>query len=310
MKRILIITMLLMLFMPFALAAPQPQLELTGKQMIPLYGAPWIGDNSIMYFGNDKDAYMEYSTSTGYLTLSGVAATSLTNGGVLGANNHLTCAAGSSMLDLHLGTGVTKTTTGVFYDLGSSSWFGSATNNFYGPILAGGAVTANSLAVNTTSVFTGAATFNAGATVASAQTLAVTTADKLTVGGVIVPQYWDFNVPISATTVDSNIFIPTSNWQVIAVSEVHAVAGDNGSPVTAVIRKTNSTGAPSAGLVVTAGSFDLKGTANTIQNGVMRGGSDAWVTKVNSTERLTLDVTGTLTTLAGGVVTVRLKRIA
>jgi hypothetical protein len=149
-----------------------------------------------------------------------------------------------------------------------------------------------------------------GTDIASGATLAVTSADKLTVGGVIVPQYWDFNVPITATTVDANIFIPTSNWQVIAVSEVHSVAGNDAGAVNAIVRKTNSTGAPSAGVAVTAGSFDLKGTANTIQSGTVRSGADLWTAKVNSTERLTLDVTGTLATLAGGVVTVRLKRIA
>jgi len=112
MKKILIVTMLLMLLMPFALAIPDPYDMLRGKQMIPV-GGPWIADNQYIYFGDDKDSYIKYDTATGYLVLSGVAATSLTAGGTVGANNHLTCAAGSSKLDFQLGTGTTDTTTGI-----------------------------------------------------------------------------------------------------------------------------------------------------------------------------------------------------
>jgi hypothetical protein len=111
MKRFLIIAMLLMLIAP-ALAVPEPYEMLKGRQMIPV-GAPWIADDQIMYFGDDKDGYIKFDSATGYITLSGVAATALTTGGTVGANNHLTCAAGSTNLDFSLGTGTTDTTTGT-----------------------------------------------------------------------------------------------------------------------------------------------------------------------------------------------------
>lgn len=317
MKKIIMSIIALMLLMGLSSAAYMDIAKMfQGIQMIPLgvggMGGPWIGDNAKIYFGNDKDGYIGYSTSTNYVTLSGVAATSLTDGGIVGAGNHLTCAAGNTNVDFHLGTGTFDTTTGIntvrgaevfAADKGVTVATGTSAFDFSGGSgifkTSGGAVT----------IGPGSVAFSGSPTVATGKTLAVVDADKLIVGEVIVPQYWDFNVPVSATSTDTNIFIATNNWQVVAVSEVHAVAGDNGGAVTAVIRKTNSTGAPSAGVVVTAGTFDLKGTANTIQSGVVRSGADAWVTKVNSTERLTLDVTGTLTTLAGGVVTVRLKRV-
>jgi hypothetical protein len=351
MNKFLIIAVLLVLIMPFVLAAPQPQLELTGKQMIPLYGAPWIGDDSSAYFGNDKDVLLKYTSGTdkfeikdtdvaieedatvgGGLTVTGLITA---NGGTVNGGSYDGDFAIVNAHTLQTGTGAVKfggatslaslTVNGTSLLTGIATFTAAPVFNAGFVLPAGVDITATSggsdfdLSLATTGIFKtpgGAVTIGPGAigisgtsTVATGKSVIVTDADKLTVGGVIVPQYWDFNVPIAAATVDTNIFIPTSNWQVVAVSEVHSVAGNDGSPVTAVVRKTNSTGAPSAGVVVTEGTFDLKGTANTIQTGVVRSGTYAWTTKVNATERLTLDVTGTLTTLAGGVITVRLKRI-
>ncbi|MCK9570640.1 hypothetical protein M0R72_16955 [Candidatus Pacearchaeota archaeon] len=112
MKKFLIIAMLLALIMPSALAIPEPYEMLKGNQMIPT-GAPWMKDDAKMYFGTDKDSYIEFDAGTGYMVISGVAAASLTAGGTVGANNHLTCAAGTSKLDFQLGTGTTDTTTGT-----------------------------------------------------------------------------------------------------------------------------------------------------------------------------------------------------
>jgi hypothetical protein len=310
MKRILIITLLLMLFMPFALAAPQPQLELTGKQMIPLYGAPWIGDNSIMYFGNDKDAYMEYSTSTGYLTLSGVAATSLTTGGIVGANNHLTCAAGSTNVDFHLGTGTTDTTTGTNTLNGNVVIAGSKTlTTGTGEVdLNGNVVIAGSKTLTTG---TGAVSLLGSPTVATGKTLAVADADKLTVGGVIVPQAITIPIRISSSTVNGTVFIPISgNYQVVGIQEAHSVAATTATAtVTATIVKVTGTQAPAtAGVVVISNTFNLKGTPETIQTGVLSVASGA--IKVNTTERLGIRFNNALTSLDGGCISISLQRIA
>ena len=135
----------------------------------------------------------------------------------------------------------------------------------------------------------------------------VITSGTMTVGGVIVPQYWDFNVPISASSVDCNIFVPTSSWKVIAVSEVHTVGGSDSGAVTMQIMKCTGTQAPSAGSAVLNSTINLKGTANTIASGAVVVGSG--LMKINATERLAIDFTGTMTALAGGVVTVRMQRI-
>jgi len=300
MKKILIILALLMI-MPFAFAAPQPQLELTGKQMTPT-GAPWIADDQRLYFGNDKDAYLYYDeASTNKLIMYNAAA--LVEGAsiALDSGADISATGGASDLDMGASSGKLLGPTGATNFNGNTVVTGTKTFTVNsGAVKAGGAVTANTLIVNSTSALNGATT------VASSTALTVTTADMLTEGGVIIPQYWDFNVPISATSVDSNVFVPTSNWQVVAVSEVHAVAGNDGSAVTVSLTKCTGTQTPTQGAVIVA-TMDLKATANTITTGSVAAGSG--IAKVNATERLALDFAGTPTTLAGGVVTVRLKRI-
>jgi hypothetical protein len=203
----------------------------------------------------------------------------------IAANKSLTGLSGSGVVDFSAMTG------------GYSSPLG--TNTFNGNILGAG--------LTTTTTGGGAVVLKGNTTVYTDKSLAVTTVDKLTVGGVIVPQYWDFNVPISAASVDTNVFVPTSSWQVVAVSEVHTVAGNDASPVNLTLTKCTGTQTPAQGSAVIQAVVNLKGTANTIISSTPATGSG--LCKVNSTERLALDFSGTLTTLAGGVMTVRMKRI-
>jgi hypothetical protein len=203
----------------------------------------------------------------------------------IAANKSLTGLSGSGAVDFSAMAG------------GYSSPLG--TNTFNGNILGAG--------LTTTTTGGGAVTLKGNTTVYTDKSLAVTTIDKLTVGGVIVPQYWDFNVPISASSVDTNVFVPTSSWQVVAVSEVHNVAGNDAAAVNVTLTKCTGTQTPTQGTPLLQAVINLKGTANTIISSTPVTGSG--LCKVNSTERLALDFTGTLTTLAGGVVTVRLKRV-
>lgn len=136
--------------------------------------------------------------------------------------------------------------------------------------------------------------------------MAVATADKLTVGGVIVPQEMVITVPISATTVDGTIFIADDAWVITSIEEVHSVLGTDGSAVTAQVMKCTGTQAPSAGTAMTTGTFDLKGTVETIQTGALSA-TPAHYTLADG-NRIGLDVTGTLTSLAGGVITIHMKR--
>ena len=109
--------------------------------------------------------------------------------------------------------------------------------------------------------------------------------------------------PINAASVDENIFTASDAWVVTHIEEVHAVAGNDASAVTVFLMVCDGTEAPSAGVAAQSAAFDLKGTANTVQAGSLSG-----TPTLADGDRLALDYTGTLTTLAGGSVTVHLAR--
>lgn len=118
---------------------------------------------------------------------------------------------------------------------------------------------------------------------------------------------------IAANQVDQAIFICPAGqaYEVVAVSEVHSVAGTNGSAVNLQLTKDTGTTAPGGGTdLLTNNSnagFDLKGTANTVQNGTLIATTASL--RLTAGDRLSVDYAGTLTSLAGVVVIVVLKRI-
>jgi len=154
---------------------------------------------------------------------------------------------------------------------------------------------------------TGAVALNGTTTVATAKTLAVTDADALTVGSVIVPQEMVITAPIEATSVDGTIFIADDAWVITSIEEVHSVLGTDGSAVTAQVMKCTTTQAPSAGTAMTTGTFDLKGTVETVQTGALSGTAADYT--LADGDRIGLDLTGTLTAVAGGVVVIHMKRV-
>lgn len=99
--------------------------------------------------------------------------------------------------------------------------------------------------------------------------------------------------------------------QVVAVREIHSTAGTNGSAVTMQLTKETTTGAPGAGTALLTNNsdagFNLKGTANTVQTGTLT--ATLASKKLAAGDRLSIKFTGTLTTLAGVVVTVTLRYI-
>lgn len=142
---------------------------------------------------------------------------------------------------------------------------------------------------------------------------AISTADGLTVGGVIVPQVIEVPVVIvaNAACVDQAFFVANRAYQVTAIREVHATAGNDGSAVNLQVTKDTGTNAPGAGTDLltnnTNAGFDMKGAANTVQVGTLT--ATAASLQLAAGNRLSLDFAGTVTTLAGLCVTVTLKPI-
>ena len=121
-------------------------------------------------------------------------------------------------------------------------------------------------------------------------------------------QYFSTNFYIASSVADVQFWTAPVKCEVVAVREVHAVAGDDGSAVTGTIRRCQGTEAATAGddLLGTT-KINFKGTALTEQTPALTD-TTANLT-LDAGNRLSLDVTGTTTTLAGVILTVLLKRV-
>jgi hypothetical protein len=109
---------------------------------------------------------------------------------------------------------------------------------------------------------------------------------------------------VGTNIVDAAFFTADRAYQVVSISEVHSVAGTNASAVTLQVTKDTGTQAPGAGSALLATAFNLKATANTVQNGTLV--ATVATLQLAAGNRLAIDVTGTLTDVAGVVVTVKL----
>jgi hypothetical protein len=113
---------------------------------------------------------------------------------------------------------------------------------------------------------------------------------------------------IASSVADLQFFTAPVKCEVVAVREVHATAGTDAGAVTGTIRRCQGTEAATAGddLLGTT-KINFKGTALTEQTPALTSTTANLILEPG--DRLSLDVTGTTTALAGVIVTVLLKRI-
>jgi hypothetical protein len=119
-------------------------------------------------------------------------------------------------------------------------------------------------------------------------------------------QYLVASFYIAGTVADVQFWTAPTKCQVVAVREIHAVAGDDAGTVTGTIRRCQGTEAATAGDNLLSATINLKGTALTEQTPALTA-TTADLT-LEAGNRLALDVTGTTDTLAGVILTVLLKR--
>lgn len=117
-------------------------------------------------------------------------------------------------------------------------------------------------------------------------------------------------IPGTAAATAANygsIFTADKSYKVIEVHEIHETAGSDGGAVTLDITKDSGTNAPAAGVsIFDSGTFNLKGTANTVQSKRASNGIAGCLVRG---QRLGLKDAGTLTAVAGLQVTVVLKAV-
>jgi hypothetical protein len=114
---------------------------------------------------------------------------------------------------------------------------------------------------------------------------------------------------LNGDNVDQNIFIADRPYRVLAVRESHATAGNDAGAVSLDVKKATGTTAIASGTTVLGSTFDLKGTANTVVTKTRDNGGvvATAVATLAEGDRLGLDVTGTITTLAGVCVSIVLQ---
>lgn len=111
------------------------------------------------------------------------------------------------------------------------------------------------------------------------------------------------NIEYNASSVDKVAFVATRDYRVKAITGRPTVAGTDGSAVTAVIKKAASGTAITSGTALHASTFNLKGTADTVQSLTITATGDTDLIPAGTC--IGIDFTGTLTS-ATGVVTVTL----
>jgi hypothetical protein len=120
-------------------------------------------------------------------------------------------------------------------------------------------------------------------------------------------QYLTATHYVASSVADVQFWTAPVKCTVVGIREVHAVAGDDAGAVTATIRRCQGTEAATAGDdLLGSTKINLKGTALTEQAPALTD-TTANLT-LEAGNRLSLDVTGTTTNLAGVIVTVLLKR--
>lgn len=107
----------------------------------------------------------------------------------------------------------------------------------------------------------------------------------------------NINIEYNASSIDKVCFVATRSYRVKAISGSPTVAGSNGGAVTAQIRKASGTTAIASGTVLHSGTYNLKGTADTVQNLTVVEADSL----ISAGDRIGIDFTGTLTDAVGCV---------
>lgn len=120
-----------------------------------------------------------------------------------------------------------------------------------------------------------------------------------------------YAVNANASLADQAFFLADRRYEVVGITQIHAVAGGDAGAVNLQVTKDTGTAAPGAGTDLLTNNanagFNLKGTANTLQTGTLV--ATLATKRLAAGDRLSVDFAGVLTTLAGVVVTVRLRRL-
>lgn len=134
----------------------------------------------------------------------------------------------------------------------------------------------------------------------------VSVSDSSKCGGYRIQNGIHIEVPLTAaSTTGQVIYIPPVGYTVVAVREVHAVAGGSGATVN--LERLTGTQAPGGGTAILSTGLLMNGTANTVQSAPLTN-ITATAASLNALDRLAVTLSGTLTGLANGLLQVSLVK--
>jgi len=126
----------------------------------------------------------------------------------------------------------------------------------------------------------------------------------------VLTVYWTIPGAQAATATNYGTFFTAPYaCTVIAMTEVHETAGTNAGAVTLQLERLQGTDAPGAGDEILVTAFNLKATANTVQEGVITPVRTSGISAANLSvgDRLCLKDAGTLTALSNVSVVVLIQ---
>jgi hypothetical protein len=146
-------------------------------------------------------------------------------------------------------------------------------------------------------------------TIDTSRTLAVTSADKLTVGGTIIAQaetLFSGTISLHASKVTYNLFVARDAWQITHIDYVPDIA--QGGALTATVVKVITTATPASATTPmhTAGAIDLNAVAHTVQPITLTVTAADLVLAAGN--RIGLVLSGAMT-VGSGLLTIRGKRV-
>lgn len=113
---------------------------------------------------------------------------------------------------------------------------------------------------------------------------------------------------LTAEVINHPVFVANDTYKVTDVREVHATAETTSTGTTLTIERLQGTESPSNGdaLLESSGLIDIKGTANTVQQGVLVSS-----TAINLAvgDRLGIVIDGATNEIAGSAVTIELEKL-
>lgn len=162
-----------------------------------------------------------------------------------------------------------------------------------------------SLSVGGTTIVLGV--INDNVTIAATKALAVTTADKLTVGGLIIPQT-ALHGGFAAAPADLGIFVTVKGaWELVSFRMRHATPETTAGTLTAMLKKVASGTALASGTDMLAAGLNMKAAADTNQTATLHG--TAGNKQLADGNSIGILLSASATELAGISYTVELKRI-